>query len=339
LIVNSLQSALVGFVPIVQSSQSNRRQPNGRGKKTGHNQTKTLASYLYAVYGPKHHWAVAINAGQTLNPDSMDRIRVLQTDLRFPNGLTFDEDGCLWCAEQLGEGLYCRATDGQASRIHTGGTPTSVVYADGTLWFSDSATNSIRRMDADTKTVETILDNVRGEPLATPGNLAFDAAGNLLFTCSGPANGSMAGWVTGRHASGYAEVIADGLAYPNGLAFLPGMLLIAETHRQRIWAGFWDENNLSWETIHVWTDMTESRTPVFSQSVGPADMAVSPEGEVYVTVTGQGLIRVFSDEGVFVRDIELPGHNPTSCAFDPSNQLGLVVAEAERGELLSITEK
>ena len=122
---------------------------------------------------------------------------------------------------------------------------------------------------------------------------------------------------------------------------MPGSLLIAEMHRRRIWTGFWNAQDLSWETIRVWATVDDIEENAPSQSgspdpSGPAGMAASPNGNVFVTLYGQGLIRVFSAEGKFVRDIQLPGKYPTSCAFDPSSALGLVVTEAERGQLLSV---
>ena len=40
-------------------------------------------------------------------------------------------------------------------------------------------------------------------------------------------------------------------------------------------------------------------------------------------------------DGRITGAIDLPGQNPTNCAFDPSGRLGLVVTEAEKGLLLS----
>ena len=265
----------------------------------------------------------------------MDAIRVLQEELKHPQGVVFDDNRCLWCAEHTGESLFRRSSDGQTTRTHTGGKPSSVAYLDDQLWFSDDLRNTIYRMHIHSKAIEAMVTDVAGSALDTPGNLAVDKDGNLLFSCPGPADGNQTGWVAARRASGYTEVLTDGLTHPSGLAFISGSLLIAEMHRQRIWIGFWDPINLSWETIRVWATVTGTKA-VASRKDGPAGMAIGPDGNVYVAVYGLGLIRVFSPEGEPIRDIELPGKYPTSCAFDPSDQLGLVVAEAERGQLLSI---
>ena len=266
----------------------------------------------------------------------MDTVRVLVQGLRFPEGPMFDETGCLWCVEQEGEGLFCRDKDGSTMRVHTGGRPNGAVFHKGYLWFCDSGQNAIRRMNMKTKIVDTVLSEVSGRPLNKPNDLQFDGLNNLVFTCPGSPEGEEPGYVVALRANGVAEVIADGLAYPNGLAFFPTSktLLIAETHRQRIWQGFWDPEGLSWETIRVWSQVIDA--PAHAPYPGPDGLAVGPDGNLYVAVFGAGLIRVLSTEGEFVRDISLPGQNPTNCLFDPSGRLGLIVTESSRGELLSV---
>jgi gluconolactonase len=267
----------------------------------------------------------------------MDKVRVLVNGLKSPEGPSFDETGCLWCVEQEGEGLLCRDKDGSLMRIHTGGRPSGGVIRGSYLWFSDSGQNAIRRMHIDTKKIETVVDEIGGVPLNMPNDLIFDGQGNLIFSCPGLPDDEAMGYVAVYTTQGVAQVIADGLLYPNGLALFPTTktLLIAETHRQRIWEGFWDDQSLSWETIRVWSQVNDA--PANTHTPGPYGLAVGPDGCLYVAVFGAGLIRVFSADGYPIRDIELPGKNPTNCIFDPSGNLGLVVTESERGELLSIT--
>ncbi|MBD2754784.1 SMP-30/gluconolactonase/LRE family protein [Spirosoma validum] len=267
----------------------------------------------------------------------MDDIRVLAKDLRFPEGPEFDAAGNLWCVEQEGESIFCRKADGSTKRIHTGGRPNGLTCHHGHLWFCDSGHNSIRRMNLRTERVETVFSDINGQPLSMPNDLLFDDDGNLLVTCPGSPDDSLAGYVAVFSAAGSVEIIADGLQYPNGLALLPDRrtLLIAETHQQRIWSGYWDTKGISWETIRVWTTVIEN--PDAGPIPGPDGMTVGPDGNLYVAVFGAGVVRVFSGEGQFVRDIHLPGQNPSNCTFDSSGNLGLVVTETERGELLSIT--
>ncbi|UFH55331.1 SMP-30/gluconolactonase/LRE family protein [Spirosoma sp. KNUC1025] len=266
----------------------------------------------------------------------MDDIRVLAKGLRFPEGPEFDAAGNLWCVEQEGEGLFCRQANGATKRVHTGGRPNGLICHQGSLWFCDSGYNAIRRMNLKTEALDTVINQISGQPLNMPNDLLFDDNGNLLITCPGPPDDSEQGYVIVYAANGSIEVIADGLAYPNGLALLPDRrtLLIAETHNQRIWSGYWDAEALSWETIRVWTTVIENPEP--GDIPGPDGMVVGLDGNLYVAVFGAGIVRVFSGEGEFVRDIQLPGQNPSNCAIDPTGELGLVVTETEKGELLSV---
>ncbi|GAB2570968.1 SMP-30/gluconolactonase/LRE family protein [Spirosoma areae] len=266
----------------------------------------------------------------------MDDVRVLAKGLRFPEGPAFDIDGNLWCVEQEGGSLFCRSKQGDTKRVHTGGRPNGMVCHQGLLWFCDSGENSIRRLNIHTGRIDTVVSHISGQPLDHPNDLLFDSHNNLIITCPGPPDGQQSGYVAVYTANGSIDVIAEGLTYPNGLEFYPDRqtLLIAETHEQRIWGGYWDPEALSWETLHVWATVTDA--PAGAKMPGPDGMVVGPDKNLYVAVFGEGIIRVFSADGQPIRDIHLPGQNPSNCFFDPTGELGLIVTETERGELLSI---
>jgi gluconolactonase len=270
----------------------------------------------------------------------MNDIRVLADGLHFPKGPAFDVAGNLWCVEQEGEGLFCRYVDGSTKRIHTGGQPSALVCHEGNLWFCDPAQNAIRRLSEKTGVVETILDRRNAPLLTAPNALLFDSVNNLIITCSGPLNEGQIDYVAIYPPDGRMGVIAEGLLYPNALAFYPNQqtLLISEMSRQRIWSGYWDVEFLSWETLHVWASVT-IEAPALGTISGiptPSGMTVGPDGNLYVAIFGAGIIRSFSSEGQFIRDIRLPGQNPSDCVFDPSGELGLIITETARGELLSV---
>ncbi len=266
----------------------------------------------------------------------MNTVRVLAGDLRFPEGPTFDATGRLWCVEQEGESLVCWERTGSVHRVHTGGRPNGAIVEDDYLWFCDSGYNAIRRLHLPSGQLDAVLDRISGQPLNMPNDLLFDAQHNLVFTCPGPPDGDQLGYVAVYRPTGSAEIVADGLVYPNGLALFPQThtLLIGETHQQRIWCGHWDTEGISWENIRVWASVVEA--PDNAPLPGPDGMCVGPDGNLYATVFGVGQVRVFSPEGTLLRTIDLPGKNPTNCIFDPLGELGLIVTETERGELLSI---
>ncbi len=264
---------------------------------------------------------------------SNNPLNILATGLRFPEGPVFAPDGALWCVELKGGGL-ARWQNGALTRVATGGAPNgAAVDRAGRLWFCDSEHNAIRRLDPRTGAVASVVERLDGQPFFKPNDLAFDAAGNLVFSCPGDSRQSPTGYVCCLASGGAVSVIAREKYFPNGVAFVNGgrALLLAETYRQRIWIGDWDPALREWRNPRLWaTEVTGAP--------GPDGMALGADGRLYVAVYGAGQIKIFGADGKQVGARDLPGKNPTNCAFDPSGRLGLVVTEAERGELLSLPD-
>lgn len=254
---------------------------------------------------------------------------VLAEGLAFPEGPAFDPSGDLWCVEMTAGRLWRRSPAGDIRSYDVGGRPNGIaVDGQGRIWFCDSGRNAIRRLDPGREEITTVVHAVDGRPLDAPNDLAFDAAGNLVFTCPGSSRVEPTGYVCCLAGDGSVRVIADGLYFPNGLAFTDqGCLIIAETRRQRLWIGQWDPTACSWSDPQT---LATTAGPI-----GPDGLAISHDGDVYVAVHGTDQVEIKSSTGAPLGALTLDQANPTNCVFDPSGVLGLVVTEVSRGQVIS----
>ncbi|GAB4029614.1 SMP-30/gluconolactonase/LRE family protein [Spirosoma gilvum] len=260
-------------------------------------------------------------------------VAMLATGLNFPEGPAFAADGSLWTVELKGESLV-QYKNGKLKRYHVGGGPNGItIDKQGKIWFCDSAQRSIRRFDPVTENAETILDKIDGEPLNKPNDLAFDSAGNLLFTCPGESRQDPTGYAVVRMRDGSTKKFTTEKYFPNGLAFSADgkTLILAETYKHRLWKGAWNAEKCEWTDAAVWATVDGPNGPG-----GPDGMAFGDDRNLYVAVYGTGYIHVVSPEGKVIRKINTAGQNPTNCAFDPAGKLGLVVTEAEKGQLVNL---
>lgn len=265
--------------------------------------------------------------------DSSSSIRILAEGLSFPEGPAFDAQGNLWCVELKGGNLIEVKTDGQFIRHATNGMPNGLCFDSmNRAWVCDSKQMAVRRFEPTTGTWDTIADTLEGERLNKPNDLAFDQAGNLVFTCPGDSRHEPTGYVCCVLQDGTIKKIATGMFFPNGLAFANDgrTLVVAETYRHRLWRGSWDAVAAEWRDARPWADV--------SGAPGPDGMAFGAAGLLYVAVYGSGQIKAVNEQGRVVETHDVPGANPTNVAFDPLARFGLIVTEAEHGRLLSLPE-
>jgi len=261
-----------------------------------------------------------------MNPEC----EILAEGLAFPEGPAFALDGALWLVE-LKDGTLCRWAAGTLSRVSVGGEPNGIaIDAHGRIVFCDAKLCAIRRHDRASGETLTLADSLDGAPLFKPNDLAFDPAGNLVFTCPGDSRTEPTGYVAVLKTDGTLVRVASGFYFPNGLAFTPDgrHLVVAETRRQRLWRGRWDAANARWLAPRPWASV--------GGTVGPDGMAFAADGRLFVAIYSGGAVKAVAPDGEVDEVIEVPGANPTNCAFDPAGRLGLVITEAERGRLLSL---
>jgi len=260
--------------------------------------------------------------------------RIVAEGLQFPEGPVFDENGQLWCVE-LRNGCITRIHEGRAlDRYPVGGRPCGLAPGrQGELWYCDGDRNEVRVFSALTGQSWAVAGSADGQDLDAPNDLTFDRAGNLLFSCPGQSrtepNGSLAVLTT----RGNCHIVARELQFPNGLAFAQDgeTLYVAETYRQRVLKGSWNAAANRWTSAGAVVMQTPG-------PIGPDGLAIDMEGRIYAAVYGARCIMISTSSGSQAGILSTKGQNPTNCAFDPSGRLGLVVTEAEAGEILALSD-
>lgn len=253
--------------------------------------------------------------------------------LKFPEGPVFDFKGNLWFVEIKG-GNLSRWDGTELYRYKVNGTPNgAMIDLAGNIWFCDSERGEIRIFDPAKNIFKTVCNSTKGDiRLKRPNDLIFDSLGNLLFSdhADGREEPVSTICVLPKNSS-QAIVISLNKKFTNGLAFMNNgqTLIFAETYSQQLWIADWEPNLL----------VLYNERPFAKAGIGPwgpDGIAFDEDENLFVTIFNESRINIYSPEGNLRDVINLKGTRPTSCAFDPTGKLGLVVTEADRGEILSL---
>jgi gluconolactonase len=154
------------------------------------------------------------------------------------------------------------------------------------------------------------VEQCDGQPFRGPNDCTFDLDGNLYFSDPfGSTPDRPVGAVYRATPSGHVSRVADGLAFPNGLAVWGdrGALFVAETHTNRI---------LRFELT---PDGSVKDTAVFCKlddaGLGPDGIDFDTDGNLLVAHYGAGHVDVFSPSGERVEEIATPGERVSNLEF------------------------
>jgi len=224
------------------------------------------------------------------------------------------------CVARIHDGTVCRF-------LYTGGQPNGLaVHRTGELFVADSGLAAILKIGPG-EAIEVVASRSGEVPFLGPNDLVFDHSGRLYFTDPGPAfPSSPVGRVFCIDLDGSVHMLADRLAFPNGIALGPDeqRLFVAETQTGRILV--FERNDRG----------GVSGPAVFAHvggTVGPDGLAVDQAGNIYAAIFGDGVIRVVAPNGAITGELPAGGRKPTNVAFGGPGRRTLVVTEAETGSV------
>ncbi|GAA5165328.1 MULTISPECIES: SMP-30/gluconolactonase/LRE family protein [Amycolatopsis] len=267
----------------------------------------------------------------------MREFRLLAEGIGFTEGPLWTSLGRLLVTSvSRGQVLELDPRDGSVlRRIETGGGPNGLAEDEhGRVWVAQNGgsvrpSSSSRPVAAGLQTLsgDTVLDALAAGVRA-PNDLVRGPDGRIWFTDPGSPHDPVPGQVYAYEPrTGLLERVADGIDFPNGLAFdLAGRrLYVAATRARAILRFDWDGAALRPAGVFA-------RVPG-----GPDGLAFDADGRLYAALPDADRIAVLRPDGTGEDAIRFPGGTfPTNLCFAGAGRETLVVTAAKGGRVLAL---
>lgn len=190
----------------------------------------------------------------------------------------------------------------------------------------------LMRVDPLSGAVTPLVEQFGGEPLGIANDLAIDRYGGIYFTVPGKSSYLRQ---DGRvfylpFGASEPELVADGLAFPNGVAVAPdgNSIRVAEFAAKRILWLPTRHSTLQFNVPHVFAHTVGG--------VGPDGLAFDDNGILYAANIEAGTISRWTPEGTPLPNLKLPGAAGLLVTNVLAEGPWLIVTEAARGEVWRI---
>jgi gluconolactonase len=247
----------------------------------------------------------------------------------FLEGLNVDAEGTVWAVDLFGNRILSidPATGECTERGPGGGRPNGAKFAaDGTLILADA--EGLMRFDPADGSVVSMGVAYEGSPIPDLNDLVIAADGGIYFTAP---TGSDFDTPIGRAfyvapGSQDAELVADGMAFPNGIGLSPDGLRVylAEFAKAQILV-LPAQGAGGMGTSYIYARTTGG--------IGPDGMTVAPDGTLYQAVFQAGKVSVFSPRGEPLGDIVLPEGAGTMTTNVAVHDGVVYIVEGQLGEI------
>lgn len=220
----------------------------------------------------------------------------------YTEGVVVDRDGALYISDVYNGTIYRIGADGEAKVWAKTGAPNGhKILPDGTHLVCDGSQHSVLHLDAAGKVIGKAASEYDGKSLRSPNDLTLDSKGGFYFTDPGGSNlENPIGTVHYVDVKGKTHLVAEGLAFPNGIALRPNgrTLLVGESKHNRI---------LSYDIIspgkvrkmRVFANLPVKQAEQIANE--PDGMCLDAAGNLYVAHYGMRQVQVISPAGKLLR--------------------------------------
>jgi gluconolactonase len=192
--------------------------------------------------------------------------------------------------------------------------------------------HAVLHLDANGKMIGKASSECDGKPLRAPNDLTLDPEGGFHFTDPGESDEKKPdGVVHYVDAKGKTHLLAQGLAFPNGIVLRPGgkQLLVSESKQNRI---------LVYEVLSagrlgplkVFANLPSKQGEQIDNQ--PDGICLDAEGNLYVAHYGMKQVQVLNPQGKLIRRYKGGNLSTTNVAFGGPNMDQLFVTGALGGE-------
>jgi gluconolactonase len=254
--------------------------------------------------------------------------------VRVPNyceGIVFDHEGYGYISQ--GKFIMRVGRDGKAEQWAETGSPNGhKVLADGTHLICEATQHAVLHLDVNGKTIGKAASECDGKPLRAPNDLTLDPQGGFYFTDPGESDEKKPdGVVHYVDAKGKTHLVAQGLAFSNGIVLRPGgkQLLVGESKQNRILVyDVLSPGKLG--PVKVFANLPSKQGEQIDNQ--PDGMCLDAEGNLYVAHYGMRRVQVLSLQGKLIRSYQAGNLSATNVAFGGPNMNQLYVTGALGGE-------
>ena len=232
----------------------------------------------------------------------------------YCEGIVFDQQGNAYISH--GKFITRVSPDGKASNWAETGSPDGhKVLADSTHLVCDESQHAILHLDAHGKVIGKASAECDGKPLRGPNDLTIDPKGGFYFTDPGDSSQAKPiGTVHYVDSKGKTHLVAEGLAYPNGIVLRPDgkTLLVGESGFNRI---------LSYKVLtpgevdrmQVFADLPSKQGDQIDNQ--PDGMCLDEAGNLYIAHYGMRQVQVLSLGGKLLRRYPAGNLTASNVAF------------------------